>query len=89
MMSIMRTTVNISDELLVAAKRRAHSAGRPLGWVIDTALRRELAARRSIGERPQVPVFHGGTGPRPGVDLTSNQALAEALDGDLPVDDRR
>lgn len=85
----MRTTVNISDELLLAAKRRAHSAGRPLGWVIDAALRRELATGRRAGERPPVPVFQGGSGPRPGVDLTSNQALAEALDGDLPVDERR
>ena len=85
----MRTTVNISDELLVAAKRRARSVGRPLGWVIDAALRRELTAQRPAGQRPQVPVFRGGTGPRAGIDLTSNQALAEALDADLPVDERR
>ena len=33
--------------------------------------------------RPEVPVFDGGTGPRPGIDLSSNRALYEVLDEDL------
>ena len=45
----MRTTVSISDELLVAAKRRARLRGQSLGSVIEDALRRELAA---VGSRP-------------------------------------
>jgi len=28
----------------------------------------------------ELPVFRGGNGPRPGVDLTSNRALYELLD---------
>jgi hypothetical protein len=84
----MRTTVSISDELLAAAKRRAHERGQSLGEVIDAALRRELADPRPP-ERHPVPVFRAGTGPRPGIDLTSNRALHEALDETLDLDRRR
>jgi hypothetical protein len=85
----MRTTVSISEELLIAAKRRARERGQTLGAVIDAALRRELGAQDLPSDRPPVPVFHGGTGPRPGLDLTSNRALHEALDEGLRLDDRR
>jgi hypothetical protein len=89
MMRIMRTTVSISDELLVAAKRRARERGQTLGELIDTALQRELSDAGSPGEAPPVPVFRAGTGPRPGIDLTSNRALLEALDEEMDLDDRR
>jgi hypothetical protein len=85
----MRTTVSISDELLAAAKRRARERGQTLGEVVDAALRRELSDPDQQGERPPVPVFRGGTGPRPGIDLTSNRALHEALDEGLELDARR
>jgi hypothetical protein len=85
----MRTTVSISDELLAAAKRRARERGQTLGEVVDAALRRELAATADQGDRPPVPVFHGGTGPRPGIDLSSNRALHEALDEGLDLEARR
>lgn len=75
----MRTTVSIDDELLAAAKRTARARGQSLGAVVDAALRRELAAPDTV-DRPPVPVFRGGTGGRPGLDLTSNQALHEAVD---------
>ena len=85
----MRTTVSISDELLAAAKRRARERGQTLGQVVDAALRREFASPGPPGERPPVPVFRGGTGPRPGIDLTSTRALHEALDEELELDARR
>ena len=85
----MRTTVSISDELLMAAKNRARATGQTLGSVVEAALRRELATSASDSERPVVPVFRGGTGPRPGIDLTSNRALHEALDDGLGLMDRR
>jgi hypothetical protein len=84
----MRTTVTISDELLAAAKRRARERGQTLGDVVDAALRRELNELGPNAERPPVPVFRGGTGPRPGVDLTSNRALHEILDEGLELDAR-
>lgn len=88
MVCIMRTTISISDELLVAAKHRARERGQTLGEVVDAALRRELARPDQPGERPVVPVFRG-TGPRAGIDLTSNRALQEALDEGLEPNARR
>jgi hypothetical protein len=85
----MRTTISISDELLAAAKRRARERGQTLGEVVDAALQRELSETGDLGDVPAVPVFRGGTGPRPGIDLTSNRALHEALDENLELDDRR
>jgi len=82
----MRTTVSISDELLAAAKVRARQRGQSLGSVIEDALRRELAAIQDRRPRPKVPVFDGGTGPRPGIDLTSNRALHEVLDEGLDLE---
>jgi len=76
----MRTTVTISDELLVNAKRRAKMQGLTLGQVIDAALRRELADPGPPTERPEIPVFTDGSGPRAGLDLASGRALHEALD---------
>jgi len=84
----MRTTVSISDELLRAAKARARETGRTLGEVVEAALRRELSGTPRGGDRPAVPVFHGGTGPRPGIDLSSNAALYEALDDGVPLEQR-
>lgn len=85
----MRTTVSISDEVLAAAKRRARQRGQTLGEIVDAALRRELAVAGEPSERPVVPVFRGGTGARPGLDLTSNRALHEALDEGVELDARR
>jgi hypothetical protein len=85
----MRTTVSISDELLSAAKRLARERGQTLGDVLDAALRRELSQPALPRDRPSVPVFRGGTGPRPGIDLSSNRSLSEALDEGLELDSRR
>jgi hypothetical protein len=75
----MRTTVAVDDHLLAAAKRCASQRGQTLGQVIEGALRRELA--EPVRSEPvTVPVFRGGDGPLPGVDLRSNRALREVLD---------
>lgn len=81
----MRTTVTIDDELLEAARERARLTGRTLGSVLEAGLRRELAAEATT-QRMQVPVFQDGTGPRPGIDLTSNAALAHALDDGVALE---
>lgn len=75
----MRTTVAIDDQLLVAARVAARRRGYTLGRLIEEALRRELA-QPSTDRRLEVPVFRGGTGPRPGLDLRSNRALIELLE---------
>jgi hypothetical protein len=85
----MRTTLSISDELLEAAKRRARARGQTLGQVVDAALQRELNEMPAPQSAPAIPVFRGGTGPRPGVDLNSNRALLELLDEGVELDKRR
>jgi hypothetical protein len=84
----MRTTIAVDDNILAAAKRRARERGVSLGAVIEDALRAALARGREA-DRPPIPVFRGGTGVRPGIDVTSSRALLEALDADRPLDDLR
>jgi len=81
----MRTTVAVDDHLLAAAKQRARARGQTLGQVVEDALRRELAEPSKAGPAIEIPVFRGGNGPQPGLDLRSNRALAEALDGDHEI----
>lgn len=76
---IMRITISVSDQLLAAAKEHARLTGRTLGQFVEAGIRRELNAKPNQ-PRPEIPVFDGGSGPQPGVDLSSNRALYEALD---------
>jgi hypothetical protein len=85
----MRTTISIADELLTSAKARAQERGKTLGQLVEDALRRELAVGYESAQGPPVPIFRGGTGPRPGLDLTSNRAIYEFLDEGVEIDKRR
>lgn len=85
----MRTTVSIHDELLRSAKLYARERGVTLGQLVEDGLRRELALRNEPSEPVEIPVFRGGTGPHPGLDLTSNRAIYEFLDEGVPLDKRR
>jgi hypothetical protein len=82
----MRTTLAVNDNLLIAARRRARDRGQTLGQVVEDALRRELATPPVEAEQVDVPVFRGGNGALPGVDLTSNRAMREALDQGVELD---
>lgn len=84
----MRTTIAVDDHLLEAAKQRARKRGQTLGQVIEDALRRELA-EPARSEPVEVPVFRGGNGPLPGVDLRSNRARREVLDRDPEMTELR
>jgi hypothetical protein len=85
----MRTTISIADELLASAKLRAKERDKTLGELVEDALRRELSIDYTSTDRPPVPIFRGGNGLRPGVDLTSNRALYELLDEGLPFEKLR
>lgn len=85
----MRTTVAIDDELLATAKKHARSLGLTLGQYVERALRALAAADVERRPGPRIPVFRGGTGVRPGVELDSNRALQELLDEGLPLDKLR
>ena len=77
----MRTTVRLPDELLRAAKRRAHQTGRTLTQLMEDCLRAELrqpAAARRVSE--PLPTYRG-TGVRAGVDLSDSSALEDLMTG--------
>jgi negative regulator of replication initiation len=83
----MRTTVRIDDELYRAVKEQAARTGRAIGEVIEDALRRSLAADSGTGDEPPAPLpTYGGSGVLPGVDLSSNAALRDAMNAAEPAD---
>jgi ribosomal protein L34 len=76
----MRTTLNISDELLRQAKKRAADQGTPLRQVVETALRFYLTKRsRSGGYKLRWRTESGRL--IPGVRLDDRDALSEVTDG--------
>lgn len=79
----MRTTIDINDELLSAAKARAVSQGRSLKSVVEDALREALSdsGRAGRAKRPKIPTF-AGKGLQPGVDLLDNAALEALMNAD-------
>lgn len=85
----MRTTVDISDAVLVSARRTAKERGSTLSRLVDEALRRELASPEPAPGPPPVPVFDGRGSTAPGADLTSNRSLHELLDEGVPLGQRR
>jgi ribbon-helix-helix CopG family protein len=78
----MRTTIRLDDDLLSQAKQLAAATGRTLTAVIEDALRAQLARRADPRRRVKLPVFHGGGGLQPGVDLDNNAALLELLESE-------
>jgi len=82
----VRTTVNIDPELLIQAKIAAVRGHRPLGSVIDDALRAMLSEPSELGgHRPRVVLeTDGGSGLLPGVDLEDRDSLAELLGENAP-----
>ena len=81
-MKNMRTTVNIQDEALELCKDKAQAKGISIGDAITeaifTAYRQRPAKTRA--RRFTLPVSGKG-GLRPGVDLDSNAALADVMEG--------
>lgn len=75
----MRTTIRIDDELYREVKAKAARSGRTVAAVLEDAVRCGLnSTARPAPSRYQVrPTGRGGL--QPGVDLSSNAAVAEAL----------
>ncbi len=77
-----RVTVRFDDQLLLDAKRLAARTGRSLTRVIEDALR-EALGRGGSGARRRRPI-HLTTARgklRPGIDLESNAAVRDVMDG--------
>ena len=84
----MRTTIRIDDEVYRRVKQVADRSGRTIGQVIEDAIQLAFRPARNEGAIAELPVY-GGSGVMPGVDLTSNRSVAEAMDEDDSPDAMR
>ena len=80
-MGLMKTTLDIQDELLLRAKRHAQRTGRPLRAVVEEGLRHELS--REINRTPFRLQDHsvGEQGARDPLETYSWQDLREIIYG--------
>jgi hypothetical protein len=79
----MRTTVDLPDELLRQARRRAADEGTTLTALLAEGLRLRLGAAPTKTRRQRrLPVSRVGGGLQPWVDPASNASLLDAADGD-------
>jgi hypothetical protein len=74
----MKTTLNLDDALMQAARERARRMGVTLTALISDALRRALAEPAPAEFRLDLPVTQGRR--MPIIDVDSNAALEEYLD---------
>ncbi len=78
----MRTTIRCNEQLLAAAKQRAHETGKTLTAVIEDALRESLARRPRGDTHKRVRLTTvGGKGLKPGVDLDDSAGLLDLMEG--------
>jgi hypothetical protein len=77
----MRTTLNLDDRIVEAAKRHATREGTTLTEVIDRALRQFLAQqRRGAAGQFRLELHTRNTPVLPGVDLEDRDALHDLLE---------
>jgi len=74
----MKTTLNISDTVMVQLKREAARQGRTMSELMETALRLLLRAPKQPGGLPPLPTFHSGGAL---VDVADRDALYQAMEG--------
>jgi len=74
----MRTTLNLDDQLLIAAKHRALEENVSLARVIESALRESLSKPRASRETIRL-ITAAGRGVKPGVDLDNGRSLLDIM----------
>lgn len=80
MVSHMKTTVDLPDELLLAAKKRAVETRTTLREILSRGLRRELRGTAPAPPRPRrVRWVTVDGGLPPGVDPTERERMHDAL----------
>jgi hypothetical protein len=82
MLRCMRTTVDLPDELLTQARRRAADEGTTLTALLADGLRLRLTRQVPPSARRPLPVSRNGGGMQPWIDPGSNASLLDAADGD-------
>ncbi|MGD0388413.1 MAG: DUF2191 domain-containing protein [Tepidisphaeraceae bacterium] len=77
----MKTTIELPDKLLIAAKKRAAELRQPLRKLVEDGLRQQLSAgqraKRPNGKRFRWVVAKGGL--PPGVDVSDRTSLHDWL----------
>lgn len=79
MLSHMRTTIDLPDDLLIAAKKKAAESRSTLREIFERGLRRELSEAGGSGRR-RVPAIRWVTAPGglpPGVDVSDRAAMQD------------
>lgn len=76
----MRTTLNLNGDLVLSAKRRALETGSTLSSVIEQALRKLLEEADLAPSQPYQVEPYGGSGTRPGFDLSNNERMLDSLE---------
>ena len=80
MVSCMKTTIELPDELFVEAKKRAAELRRPLRTLVIEGLRSQLAApRRRASRRRRIRWVTVNGGLAAGLDLKSRERMHEWL----------
>jgi hypothetical protein len=78
----MRTTINLPDDLIRRAKKRALEEGTTLTEIIGVALREALAKSPRKNPRKRFKLItYGKGGVYPGVNLDRTSALLDRMDG--------
>ena len=79
--SCMKTTIDLPDDLLIAAKKRAAELRRPLRALVEEGLRARLAAgdKRVSAKARAIRWVTVAGGLPPGLDLTDRQQMSEWL----------
>lgn len=75
----MKTTLNLDDELLAKAKRRAAERGLTLTRLVEDGLRAVLLERRESRYRFRMPTVRGGP---TAVDVADRDALYDFMERD-------
>lgn len=80
MLGCMRTTIDIGDDLLRRAKKKAADDGVPLREIVEAALREYLSGKpRGTGYKLRWSTEKGEL--LPGVDLDDRDSLFDIMDG--------
>ncbi|MGV9803533.1 ribbon-helix-helix protein, CopG family [Mycobacterium sp. NPDC003449] len=82
----MRTTIRIDDDLYREVKARAARSGRTVAAVLEDAVRRGLDPDAHHARPPYTVRPLGAGGLRPGIDISFNSTVAEAMDEGSSLD---
>jgi hypothetical protein len=75
----MKTTIDLPDALLIAAKKKAAESRTTLREIFERGLRRELSQPRRRRKTPEVRWVTASGGLPPGLDIADRAAMREWL----------